>query len=282
MINSTTTDPQLTQINLFYKKEFYQNATNFLSTIGKYTEELETAIDYGLTKVKNDVVTSQKEFFIQLDNKLKQSTPQFAAFWKKTFDNALLEVKKQVNISIGSGTFYRPISDSIGSLLRIENYLDDSLQLVSDLNGSDIMTPVRYGATLTNKISPSTLLLISELSKRTNLVFRKNLQNIQSVVADSTTAHGENLVPDTQHFVRMQNSVSSLTQKIQSEFKELYSVISYYCNYNPRSATTNLQFVPNIQISVNVEGNNLNQDLLFNQLKEVNSGLTSQKVLGTS
>ena len=46
MINSTTTDPQLTQINLFYKKEFYQNATNFLSTIGKYTEELETAIDY--------------------------------------------------------------------------------------------------------------------------------------------------------------------------------------------------------------------------------------------
>lgn len=280
MISSTTTDPQLTQINLFYKKDFYQNATNFLSTISNYTNELDLAIEYNLTKVKNDVITSQKDFFIKLDEKLKQTTPQFAAFWKKKFDGALLDVKTQVFTNIGEGTFFRPISDSIGSLLRIENYLDDSLQVISDLEGSDIMTPVRYGATLSNKISPSTLLLTSELSKRTNLVFRKNLQNIQTEIADSLTSHGQNLVPDTQHFIRMQNSVASLTQKIQSDFKELYNVIYYYCTYNPRSATSNLQFVPNIQINVSVEGNNLNQDLLFNQLKEVSTDLTSLKVLG--
>ena len=109
---------------------------------------------------------------------------------------------------------------------------------------------------------------------------RKNIQNIQSEIASSTTAHGQNLVPDTQHFIRIQNSVAVLTQKIQSEYKELYNVIYYYCTYNPRSSTTNLQFVPNVQINVNVEGFNLNQDLLFNQLKETNSNLTSLKVLG--
>lgn len=282
MISSTTTDPQLTQINLFYKKDFYQNATNFLSTISNYTKELELAIEYNLTKVKNDVVTSQKDFFIKLDNELKQTTPQFAAFWRKKFNDALLDVKTQVFTSIGEGTFFRPISDSIGCLLRIENYLDDSLQVVSDLEGTDIMTPVRFGATLTNKISPSTLLLTSELSKRTNLVFRKNLQNIQTEIADSLTSHGQNLVPDTQHFIRMQNSVAGLTQKIQADFKELYNIIQYYCNYNPRSSISNLQFVPNIQINVNVEGNNLNQDLLFNQLKDIRSELTSLKVLGAN
>jgi len=282
MISSTTTDPQLTQINLFYKKDFYQNASNFLSTISNYTKELELAIEYNLTKVKNDVVTSQKDFFIKLDNELKQTTPQFAAFWRKKFNDALLDVKTQVFTSIGEGTFFRPISDSIGFLLRIENYLDDSLQVVSDLEGTDIMTPVRFGATLTNKISPSTLLLTSELSKRTNLVFRKNLQNIQTEIADSLTSHGQNLVPDTQHFIRMQNSVASLTQKIQEDFKELYNIIQYYCNYNPRSSTSNLQFVPNIQINVSVEGNNLNQDLLFNQLKDIRSEITSLKVLGAN
>jgi len=145
-----------------------------------------------------------------------------------------------------------------------------------------MMTPLRYGASLTNKMSPSTQLLHAELSKKTNMVFRKNIQNIQSTVQSGNVSQGSNLTPDTQHFVRMKNAIPSLNEKIQSEFKELYNVIQLYCNYNPRSATNNIQFVPKTNISVNIEGNTLNQDLLFNQLKEVTSSVTTRKVLGVS
>jgi len=281
-MNSKTIDPQLTQINLFYKKDFYDKASNFLSTINNYSTELQTSIDYNLTKVQNDVITSQKDFFIKLDNQMKSMQPQFAADWISKFNTALNEVKNQVRVEINEGTFYKQFSDSIGSLARLENYLDDSLQLVSDVTGSKMMTPLRYGASLTNKMSPSTQLLHAELSKKTNMVFRKNIQNIQSTVQSGNVSQGSNLTPDTQHFVRMKNAIPSLNEKIQSEFKELYNVIQLYCNYNPRSATNNIQFVPKTNISVNVEGNTLNQDLLFNQLKEVTSSVTTRKVLGVS
>jgi hypothetical protein len=281
-MNSKTIDPQLTQINLFYKKDFYDKASNFLSTINNYSTELQASIDYNLTKVQNDVITSQKDFFIKLDNQMKSMQPQFAADWICKFNTALNEVKNQVRIKINEGTFYKQFSDSIGSLARLENYLDDSLQLVSDITGSKMMTPLRYGASLTNKMSPSTQLLHAELSKKTNIVFRKNIQNIQSTVQSGNVSQGGNLTPDTQHFVRMKNAIPSLNQKIQSEFKELYNVIQLYCNYNPRAATNNIQFVPNTNISVDVEGSTLNQDLLFNQLKEVTSSVTTRKVLGVS
>lgn len=280
MNNKVTTDPQLTQINLFYKKDFYQKASNFLSTIQNYTSELEASIKFNKSKVQNDPITSQADFFSDMDSKMKSMQPQFAAYWINAFNTSLDAVRNEVRTKLGDGTFYRPFSDSIGSIARIENYFDDTTQLVSDIQGSQMMTPLRYGSSLSNKIHPAMLLLHGEMSKKTNLVFRKNLQNIQPKVSSSTKAHGDNLVPDTEHFKRMKGIISQLTQKIQSEYKELYNVIDFYCKYNPRASANNIQYVPNYNITVNVEGNPINQDILFNQLQDTQSALTSKKVLG--
>lgn len=282
MIPTKTSDPQITNINLFYKKEFYSKATNFLSTMDAYLSELQTAIDFNKTKTSNDVIKSQQDFFVELDNKMKQMQPQFAAFWIEKFKNSFLEVKNQVLIKTSGGTFYRAFSDSIGAWFKTENYLDDSTQYVSDIQGSNTLTPLRLGGSLMNKISPATLLLHAQLSKATNLIYRKNLQNIQEVVTTPNKAHGNNLIPDIEHIKRMQNSVAGLTQKIITEYKELYSVINFYCSYNPRSSSNNVQIVPNAVLTVNIEGQQVGQDFLFNQVKDLDSKLTSMKVLGLS
>ena len=279
-MNKITTDPQLTSINLFYKKEFYEKASNFLSTMQNYTPEIETAIEYNLSKVKNDPITAQKDFFVKMDKKMGSMEPQFAAHWINQFNNSLNAVRKEVRMQIGDGTFYRQFSDSIGGLARMENYFDDSTQLVSDVNSQNMMAPLRYGSSLSNKIHPATLLLLGEVSKKTNLVFKKNLQSIQSSVSTSKKAHGDNLVPDTEHFTRMKGIMPTITQKIQGEYKQLYKVIDLYCNYNPKSAPQNLQYVPNYNITMSIEGNPVNQDLLANQLQDTQSKLTSRKVLG--
>lgn len=277
---TTTTDPQLTRVNLFYKKDFYQSASNYLGAIQNYSNELETSIQYNLTKVSNDPITSQAKFFAELDGKMGGMQPQFAAQWINTFNTSLQAVQNEVRIQIGEGTFYKPFSDSIGSLAKIENYFDDSLQLVSDVEGSQMASPLRYGSSLSNKLHPAVILLHGEMSKKTNLVFRKNLSNIQSKVSSSTKAHGDNLIPDTQHFQRMKSIIPSINQKIQSTFKQLNNVIQYYCNYNPRSGTNNVQYVPSYNITVSVEGTPVNQDLLQNQVQDVESKLTTLKVLG--
>ena len=271
----TTTDPQLTQINLFYKKDFYQNASNYLDAINSYSTELETAINFNKCKVKNDPITSQKEFFVNLDEQMNSMSPQFAAYWIGQFDKSIEEVRNQVTLEIGEGVHYRRFSDAIGCLAKIENYIDDSTQLVSDVTGDNLMTPLRFGSSLTNKLHPSTFLLHGEMSKKTNLVFRRNIKNIQSTISQSLNAHGSNLVPDTEHFKRMQRIIPDINQKIETQFGDLYKVIQYYCNYNPQASTQNLQLVPNYNITVKVEGNELNQDILFNQLQEARSTVTT-------
>lgn len=281
-MNKTTLDPQFTNLNLFYKKDFYSSASNFLSTIEKYSNELQTAIDYNQTKVQNDVITAQSNFFVSLDEKLKNVQPQFAAFWIKKFNTSLDEIKNQVLIKNGTGTFYRPFSDSIGILTRLENYIDDSTQAISDVTMKQEAPPIRYGSSLSNKLGSFTTLLNGELSKKTNIVFRKNMYNIQSAITTPNKAHGENLIPDILFYQRAMSSIVSFNTKIQNEFKQLYNVIYYYCFYNPRLSSTNIQFAPNINITVNVEGQALNQDALFNQLQDIKSELTTQKMLGLS
>lgn len=281
-MNSLTIDPLLVNLNLFYKKDFYQTASNFLEAIQNYSNELEIAINFNQAKVSNDVITSTSNFFVNLDSKLKLVQPQFAAYWIKQFNNSLDEIKNQVLIkNNGTGTFYRNFSDAIGGLTKMENYFDDSTQLVSDVN-SQVAPPLRYGSSLTNKLNSFSSLLNAELSKKTNIVFRKNMFNIQPQVSTGRQANGDNLVPDVLHVQRMVQNITSLNQKIQSEFKELYNVIYFYCFYNPRLPSNNIQFVPNINITVDVEGQNLSQDALFSQLKDVLSDKTTQKVLGVS
>ena len=281
-MSQKTIDPLLTNINLFYKKDFYQRASNYLDTIESYQTELEEAIKYNKTKVANDVIKAQTDFFAELDNKMKSMPAQFNAYWINQFNRALDEVRNQVLIKTNGGTFFKNFSDCIGSLTKQENYYDDSTQLVSDISGENIMTPLRYGSSLTNKISPYVQLLHAETSKKVNLVFRKNIKNIQEKISTSTQPHGDNLVPDTEHFKRIQNIASSLNQKLRQQFKELYGVVELYSSYNPRSSSSNLQFVPNVDISVDVEGTAINQDLLFNRVQDVRSSLTTQGLLGVS
>jgi len=271
----TTTDPHLTQINLFYKKDFYGNASNYLAAIQGYSKELETSIKYLQSYVANDPVTSASEVFVQLDEQMKSMSPQFAAFWLQKYNQAHEKIKNEVGLKIGTGTFYRPFSDSIGIITRQENLYDESVQSV--LNKS---FPMRYGSTLSNKIHPQRLLLHGEMSNKLNKLFNQNLQNIQEKGAIPTKAHGENLVPDTEHVKRIQQIVSNLNQRIKNEFKQLYNVIGYYCQYNAQSGAQNIQFIPNYNISVNIEGTPINQDILFNQLQEVQKDITTSKVLG--
>ena len=274
-----TNDPKLLGAGLFYKKEFYQKASNFLDAVSNYADLIDINIDFEKTKVANDPVTAQADFFSSLDTKLSTMQPQFAANWIDVFNKSLSEVKTQVFAKIGTGTFFKSFSDCIGSITKIENYIDDAVQLVSDIQGSKSPAPLRYGSSLSNKISPSTLNMMGEFSKKINTVFRKNLQNIQSTISSSTKAHGSNLVPDSEHFKRMKGVFVGYTQKVQTEFKGLYNVIDFYCKYNPRSGVTNLQFVPGFNVTIEVEGNPINQDLLQNQLADVTSKLTTQKLL---
>jgi adenosyl cobinamide kinase/adenosyl cobinamide phosphate guanylyltransferase len=272
---SITTDPQLTQINLFYKKDFYEKASNYLGAIQSYSTELGYAIEHSKAKVANDPITAMSDFYVKMDNRMKSMGAQFTAHWIKNYNLTLEKVRNEVGLKIGTGTFYRSFGDSIGSIARQETLYDESTTSIQNK-----AFPVRYGSSMSNKIHPQIQLLYADFSNKLNKIFNQNLQNIQSTGSLSTKSHGENLVPDVEHSKRIQSIIATLNQKIRNEFKELYNVILLYCQYNPRASTQNIQFVPNFNITVNVEGNNLNQDILFNQLQEVKKDIVTKTILG--
>jgi hypothetical protein len=280
MNKEKTLDPEILNLNLFYKKDFYNKACNFLSTVSNYSMQLQTAIDYQKTIVANDVITSQAEFFNKLNSDLDNYDAQFAVFWVKKYNASLSRVKTEIALKGGNNKYFKVLSDSVGSLGRIENYYDDSTSLVSDIKSNNKISPLRYGSSLFNKIHPTSLTLHAEMSKKLNIVFNKNINNVQSVISSNTTAHGDNLIPDIAHFERIQSNISQINQKIQTSFGKVYKLIEHYCFYNPQSSTNNFQFIPNINITVDVEGHPINQDLLFNQLQETKSNLLTMKVLG--
>lgn len=269
-----TTDPQLTTINLFYKKDFYRKASNYMEAIKSYSKELDIAINYLKSKVANDPILAESVVFVDLDQQMKVMTSQFAAFWIKKYNLAHEKIKNEVNARIGTGTFYRPFGDSIGILARQETLYDENVLSIANKS-----FPVRYGSSLTNKIHPQRQLLYAECSDKLNKIFNSNIQNIQEKGAVCSNAHGENLIPDSVHLQRMQALIPTLTQRIQNEFKELYNVIKLYCEYNPQSSSQNIQFVPNYNITVSVEGTPVNQDILFNQLQELQKVTTTKIML---
>jgi hypothetical protein len=280
MNKQKTLDPEILSLNLFYKKDFYNKASNFLSAVSNYSTQLQTAVDYQKTLVSNDVITSQAEFFNKLNKDLDGYDAQFAAYWVRKYNSTLNQIKTELAIKGGNNKYFKVLSDSVGSIGRIENYYDDSTSLVSDVDSSNKVSPLRYGSSLFNKINPNSLMLHAEMSKKLNILFNKNINNIQPTIAENTTAHGDNLIPDIAHFQRIQSNISTINQKIQSSFGVVYKLIEHYCFYNPQNSTSNLQFAPNINITVDVEGHPINQDLLFNQLQQAKSNLTTMKVLG--
>ena len=95
---SSTTDPLLTQINLFYKKDFYKKASNYLDAIQSYSSELDISINYLKSLVANDPITAGCDVFVKLDQQMKSMTPQFMSFWIQKYNQAHEKIKNEVMV----------------------------------------------------------------------------------------------------------------------------------------------------------------------------------------
>ena len=67
MNNVKSIDPEMVSANLFFKKDFYKSASNYLDSIGNYQKELDVSLDWQKTFMANDPITSQVEFFKKLE-----------------------------------------------------------------------------------------------------------------------------------------------------------------------------------------------------------------------
>ena len=280
MNNIKTIDPEMVSAQLFFKKDFYQSASNYLDFIGSRTQELDIFLEWNKTDYANDPITAKTEFFKKLD--ISNLDADFAAHWLKQYNTSLSEVKDKVKFEMGQGSIYsRGQSDCIGSLARMSNYTNNSTQLLSDRDMENLPVPSFYGAGLENQLSNNAKIVNASFSKAANSLFRYAGFNLQEKVSENTLSHGQNLIPDYGHYQRMMKIVNDLTQKLRQEFKDFFKLTEFYSNYNPNSNSTNVQVIPPTIITTLVEGQVQYQTKLRSRAADVLTSYTNKAALDT-
>ena len=281
MNNIKTIDPEMVSLNLFFKKDFYKSASNYLDVIGNFQNELDVSINWQKTYMANDPVTSKTNFFKNLEKEgFAKLKTDFVVFWLDQYKTSLTEVQDKLKFEIGgNGVYFRNTSDCVGLLTRMTNYADSSTELLSDRDIKNLPTPVLYGSTLDSKVSPNAKVVNASLSKSTNTLFRYSCFNIQEKISNNTLPHGQNLIPDYNHYERMMNAVNNLTQKIRQEYKDFYRVLEFYASYNASDPQSNIQVVPPTVITTLIEGNPQYQTQLRSRATDILTSFTNQRAL---
>lgn len=280
---SRTINPQLVEVDFTNKYDFVQKYSNYLDLVANLKDELLAYFQYSTAFAQSDFVTPLQNFYTDLNGKYQKLDNEFLIYYIRKY-NALADEIKNTIFSNHPQNFLSPISDSIGLLTNTDVMLNDSVLPFNDLNVTLYPAPHTFPVALKNKIRPSANSVAADLSLKTTKMFRNNIINIQFKSADSTQAHGSNLITDFHAYLRTREFALQLTQKISSDFGQLFKLVSYYSNindysgYNPGDLSMNLQVTADATYTLSVEGAVLELDLLGKQINEARKQMTIEQV----
>ena len=248
-----TIDTNLYDLNVFYKNDLYDKATNFGELLTLKSLILDDFIEYHKSLVSFDPIQSQVNIFTQLDgNSLsKYNEIQFKVFWYEKYLASITPVKEHFLAAINNPVIFKDISDSIGCLRNVEYLPDDSILSIFDIdfnlttnNIAKQLVPINYATTIQNKVNNNSKILTSYMSRFCTSMYRHNMYQLAAPFSDSKLPHGSNLVSDYYHYNRIYNiAKQTLETELTKFYAALYDIITFYENYQCQDYDNdNLQF----------------------------------------
>lgn len=211
---------------------------------------------------------------------MKDMSAWFISWWIEKFRTAHEVIKRDLIELLGEDNEYLvDFSESVGQLKNLDMYEDTSTLPIYDDNVEAI--PNHSIPSTTSSIalycaSEDSKQLISDLSKETNKVFRKNLKqmiedpsrdepitSIMTPLDHNKTSHGQDFVSDYTHNTRMIIFIETVHTAIQEHLKGLWKVLELISNRE----NIMVQGKP-AQISLKVEEYTHAVDLLKNKIKK--------------
>ena len=153
----------------------------------------------------------------------------YILYWIDQYNILPEKVKEAIRIDPNRSKYFGEFSDSIGALLNIEYVKDNSTVPVSDI--SSRITGYTYSSILDYIVTPSSNELHVDMSIKTNNIFKHNMTFIKDDTGIpsklSTTAHGRNLITDSQHYTRLSNAINALELMIKTKLGNMYTVLQF-------------------------------------------------------
>ena len=158
--------------------------------------------------------------------------PWYILYWLDQYSSLPQNIRNRIHESNKTSPYFQNFSESIAALLNAEYVKDNSTVPVSDI-GSNI-TGYTYSRVMDYILTNHNASLVDEMSEKTNNMFKKNMTFIKddTGVASklSTDAHGNNLITDSQHYVRLSAAIPQLTTLIESKLGPMYKVLQFIQN----------------------------------------------------
>ena len=201
---------------------------------------------------------------------LKSLSTWFLIYWLDRYRKAHRKVKEKVEQDLGdSSIHYKKFSESIGSFKNVEFIKQVHTTPVTDFESENDI-PYNWTGVINYVASDNEKRVGLALSKHTNKLFKQNLNMLtddphttDAAEPELTDPHGINVIPDTEHYERMNQIKGDIHSTLQQELDDMYRVLLFISN-NENSIK-----IPGIIYKKYVEGMMIDVDLMKVKAKKI-------------
>lgn len=259
---------------ILQKTDYYKNNTNLLELFDDFIEMLNLNIDYEKGKSSGDFIKDISSIYEKLNNNKfvldgVEVDIQNKNYYIEKYQSLSLNFKKVIEKILGDkNTFFKDLSDDVGTLLDINTIFDDSICPFYDIFYNESKNiPLNIPNTIFNKVTLHNKKLQKNFSLLNDAILKNNLKDITNYTDTSVskTSHGSNLVTDYDYYERLLTFSEEIRQSVFVELTaDLGEYIYFLKNLNIRNQNNNKAIL--LQFENTIEGVEENLDILKNQI----------------
>ena len=203
-----------------------------------------------------------------------ETNDEFLYYWWKKFQTCHEKVKEAYHrLRPGNdheSDHFTELSDSIGLLGRTFEYADSTVipffdttfELLKSPTGGGVM-PSPVPPVVFDKLDINSKITILEGSKKVNTLFRTSMVQVLDTLSTPTKAHGENLMTDHIHWIRMSQSITTINGIVSDTLGVTFRLLSFL------QIAANKQSAHNPRIEMVVENSRYEVDYLQNKINNL-------------
>lgn len=280
--------------------DFYNKSTNILNAIKSFLAETNENIKFTKSLVTVNQLSAYGILFDELNKTnftienftldsqnnivpdgTKMLSNDFKLFFIEKYQSLSAQYKLRVDNLIKNNVYFVKFSDDIGYITDTNSILDNNTVPFFDVYNQQTSVPTYLAASIDNKASYNEILNAKLLSYYTDILFKVNLQGLQTgnlSQETAKTAHGTNLINDILYYNRAVTNNQSILNELQVVLGEISSFIMFFKNLNPQDNDPERKAIFYKYSITNMEGLKVEVDVLKNNLAQLQ--LSSKQVLG--
>ena len=259
---------------ILQKTDYYKNNTNLLELFDDFIDMLKLNIHYEKGKSSGDFIKDISSIYEKLNNNKfildgYEIDIQNKNYYIEKYQSLASNFKIVIEKILGDkNTFFKDLSDDVGTLLDVNTIFDDSICPFFDIFYNESKNiPLNIPNTVFNKVSLQNKKLQKNFSLMNDAILKNNLKDIANYTETSIskTSHSSNLVTDYDYYERLLSFSEEIRQSIFIELTaDLGEYIYFLKNLNVRNQHNNKAVL--LQFENTIEDVEENLDILKNQI----------------